>query len=345
MPSPFVDVSDDPIERKEKEIQKRLPPEGEGAISYVSVAQSARIGTVPLVKKENQEPNAKVRTDMCGHCTTGFRPVNAEIQYHSLMHPVASFLKAHGVQLNRDLGQHFLIDDDVLAAIVDAAHIEAGDHIMEIGAGIGVLTKELTERAKNVTAIEVDANMIPLLKEFTGAPANLNIIQGNALHVPFPSEPYKIVANIPYHITSPLLRHAFLESAAAPRTLTLLIQREVAEKICETEDRGLLTILVGLFGTPRIIRTVPPSAFLPPPAVDSAVLHIDCFDRPRAEPEILEEIFTLTKLAFGQKRKMVRNTLGQIQGGMERLKAASIEPERRPQTLSVDEWIELARTR
>ena len=148
------------------------------------------------------------------------------------MTDTAAFLRKKGLRLNTDLGQHFLQDESVLRSILEAAKIDPSDHIVEIGAGVGVLTKELTAKAKQVTAIELDRRLIDLLKEFTGNPANLTIVEGNALHVSLPESPYKIVANIPYHITSPLLRHAFLESSVYPESMTLLMQREVAEKIC-----------------------------------------------------------------------------------------------------------------
>lgn len=265
------------------------------------------------------------------------------------MSEVAQFLRLHGIRLNTDLGQHFLTDPDVLESIVKAAGMESSDHIIEIGPGIGVLTVELLKRAAKVTAIELDDRMIPLLKTYVATqlpsyPATkLTVIQGNALHIPMPAEKYRVVANIPYHITSPLLRHVFLESPVHPTSLTLLIQREVAEKICDQEDRGLLTILVGLFGKPRIIRKVSPQCFLPPPAVDSAVLQIECFDAPLADPATIEEVFRLVKIAFSQKRKMLRNTFGPFPELMERLSALQIDEKRRPQTLSVEEWIALAK--
>ena len=265
------------------------------------------------------------------------------------MSEVASFLRLCGIRLNTDLGQHFLIDADVLQSIIEAAGIEPPDRIVEIGPGIGVLTVELLKRANHVTAIELDDRMIPLLKTFTSEKLSsqeaekLVIIQGNALHTPMPSEEYRIVANIPYHITSPLLRHVFLESIVHPKSLTLLIQREVAEKICDKEDRGLLTILVGLFGTPKIVRTVSPQCFLPPPAVDSAVLQIQCFEKPLANLVTIEEVFRLVKIAFSQKRKMLRNTFGPFPELMERLSSLQIDEKRRPQTLSVKEWIALSK--
>ncbi len=259
----------------------------------------------------------------------------------------------HGLRLHTDLGQHFLIDDDVLRSIVDAADIQRDDCVIEIGPGIGVLTRELLRRTTHVTAIELDQRLIPHLKQFVEMDPRNNeitrtrtneptIIAANALHVPFPNTPYKIVANIPYHITSPLLRHAFLEGAHAPASLTLLLQREVAEKICDREDAGLLTIVVGLFGTPHIIRHVPPSCFLPPPQVDSSVLHIDCFEEPKADAATIEQILRLVKVGFGQKRKMLRNTISRLPDGPARLERSAIDPTRRPQTLSIDEWIALA---
>ena len=262
----------------------------------------------------------------------------------NLKDEVRQFCNKYLLRLNTDLGQHFLIDEDVLKKIVDAAQIKPNEHIVEIGPGIGILTKELLAKARKVTAIELDDRLIPMLEVYTGEQEHLQAIQGNALNTPMPEEPYKIVANIPYHITSPLLRHVFLESKVIPKSMTLLIQREVAEKICSEKDSGMLTVLVRLFGEPRIIALVPPSAFLPKPKVDSAVLHIDCFKEPLVKREIIEKIFVLTKAAFGQKRKMISNSIGKMAGGMELLAKANIDPNRRPQTLSIEEWIELARS-
>ena len=265
----------------------------------------------------------------------------------TLANEVRQFCSKNHLRLNKDLGQNFLIDEAILKQIVDAAQIQPDDHIVEIGPGIGVLTKELLNKAKKITAIEIDENLIPLLNAYTGylmLEHGHVIANENALHVTMPKEPYKIVANIPYHITSPLLRHVFLESETPPTSMTLLIQKEVAEKICDPKDAGLLTILVGLFGKPHIVTTVPPQAFFPPPKVHSAVLHIDCFSEAKVPPNTIKEIFRLTKAAFSQKRKMISNTIGAFPGGMERLKCAQIDPKRRPQTLSVDEWIHLAET-
>ncbi len=275
------------------------------------------------------------------------RPPSWEaIRIASLAARIGDFCKAHRLRLNTDLGQHFLIDESVLDAVVAESGLMPGDRAVEIGPGIGVLTERLLQAGAKVTAIELDERLLPLLKRFTAVDdephPNLTIVQGNALSVPFPDEPYRIVANIPYHITSPLLRHAFLESPRAPLSLTLLIQREVAERICNREDRGLLTVVVALFGEARLIRTVPPGAFLPPPAVDSAVIRIDCFAQPLVDRDAMDHLLWTLKMAFHQKRKMLRTTLGRLPGGAEALEAANITGDRRPQTLSPQEWIALA---
>lgn len=272
----------------------------------------------------------------------------------ALADTIRLFCKKQGLKMNTDLGQHFLVDETVLAKILEAANVQVDETVLEIGAGIGILTHKLLTQTKHVTTIEIDQRLIPLLHAYIksrGENKVPTVIEGNALNVAFPTVPYKIVANIPYHITSPLLRHAFLEGRDvagrgmpwhAPTSLTLLIQREVAEKICDTKDAGMLTIVVALFGRPRIVVNVPPSAFMPPPKVDSAVLHIDCFEKPLTDAATMDRVFMMTKLAFSQKRKMLRNTISTLPNGDEIMEKAGIDPTRRPQTLSIAEWITLA---
>ena len=263
----------------------------------------------------------------------------------TLSEQVRRFCIKQGLKMNTDLGQHFLIDETVLQKIIEAGNIQKDETVLEIGAGIGILTLELLRKTKNVMTIEIDQKLIPLIEAYlhtNGEAKRPTVIPGNALNVSFPTTPYKIVANIPYHITSPLLRHAFLESDQTPTSMTLLIQREVAEKICDKEDASILTVIVALFGTPRLVVNVPPRCFLPPPKVDSAVLHIDCFEKPLADRVVMDKVFMLTKHAFSQKRKMLRNTFGTLPNGLEMLEKANIEATRRPQTLSIHEWITLA---
>lgn len=264
----------------------------------------------------------------------------------SLAQEINGLLKRNGVRLSKDFGQHFLIDATVLRAMTDAAGLKHSDHVVEIGAGIGVLTRELLARARHVTAIEVDSRFIPLLQEFVGRDAlnddKLTLLRSNALKVDYPEDPYKIVANIPYHITSQLIKHAYLRTPRAPDSITILIQHEVAEKICGRE-RGILTVLVELFGNARYVRAVPPGAFLPPPKVDSAIVHIQTHQKPLAETAVLEAVFRITSTAFAGRRKMLRRTLGKFHQTAEWFRAASVDPERRPETLSVQEWISLAK--
>lgn len=256
---------------------------------------------------------------------------------------IRSYLRSHGLRLDTDQGQHFLVSDEVLDAIVATAEILPEDRVIEIGPGIGILTKELVTRAKSVTSVEIDARFPALIRDFTGHPKNLTIIEGNALHAALPTnEPYKIIANIPYHITSPLLHRFLLEEKRRPETMTLLIQREVAENICAKGTESILTLLVQLFGRPSLVALVPPEAFLPPPKVDSAILFVDLYPEPKGNPEQIEQSLMLLKHANKERRKMLRNTIFNLPSGEEAMKKANIDPTRRPQTLTVDDWLRLA---
>lgn len=261
---------------------------------------------------------------------------------------VLDFLTRNGLRLNTDLGQHYLISEEVVDTIMRAAGVSPDDTVLEIGPGIGVLTERLLMTAHAVTAVEIDERIIPLLENFlregpaTEHTAKLTVVHGNALSIMPPHEPYRVVANIPYHITSPLLRHLFLESPQRPTSLTLMLQREVAETICDERSAGMLTVLVRLFGSPRMVATVAPACFIPMPAVHSAIIHIACDNEPKASKDVMHRLFSVVKIAFGQKRKMLRNTLGSLPHGTEIMAKADIDPRRRPQTLSIEEWIRLA---
>jgi 16S rRNA (adenine1518-N6/adenine1519-N6)-dimethyltransferase len=261
---------------------------------------------------------------------------------HMLRDEIISFLRSHNVRLNTDAGQHFLVDQDTLDDIVRVAAVEKNDRIWEIGPGIGILTRELLRCGANITAVEIDQRLIPLLQEFIRKDERATILCGNALHTPTPTDgPFKVVANIPYHITSPLLHHLLLESPVLPTSMTLLIQREVAENISAVGSPSILTVLTQLFGTASLVRLVPPEAFLPPPAVDSAVLHISCFTKPLAEMETVKRILSLVKHAMSKRRKMLTNTVGTLPGGTQAMSDTGIDATRRPQTLNIHEWIAL----
>jgi len=254
---------------------------------------------------------------------------------------VLSFLRTHRLRLDTDVGQHFLVDQETLDAIIIAANLTSRDNVLEVGPGIGVLTKELLRRAGKVTAVEIDARFPPLARAYCGDSAKLEVREGNALHERMPTDAYKIVANIPYHITSPLLHHLLLESERRPESMTMLIQREVAENIARKGSDSILTVLVRLFGTAEVVHLVPPSAFVPPPKVDSAVIHIVPYKEPKVDLETAKRILSLAKHAMSQRRKMLRNSIGNLPGGEAAMATANISLERRPQTVTIDEWIAL----
>lgn len=265
-----------------------------------------------------------------------------------LAHEIHAFLHSHGIHLQKKLGQHFLVDQRVLHDIVRAAGVTQQDHVIEIGAGIGILTRELCKHAGRITAIECDRRLIPILQEFlqTGnqqlATSNLHVVCANALTFPYPETPYKIVANIPYYLTGRLLRTLLRKATRPPTSLTLLVQKEVAEKMMGKPERTLLTLLVECAGKATIVREVPSTAFLPPPKVESAIIHIACFQEPPADSKTLDILFELATVAFRKKRKMLRASLGKSARIAETLATSGIDPTRRPETLSVQEWLLLA---
>lgn len=245
-------------------------------------------------------------------------------------------LQKYNLWAKKSLGQNFLISENALEKIVETAKIEATDHIVEIGAGLGALTKELITRAKKVTSIELDKQLSQILKEIIPA-KNLTIINDDALKVTPPETNYKVVANIPYNITSPLINH-FLQAKNKPKTMTLLIQKEVAEKICEKDpDMSVLSLQVALFGTPHLVKIIPKTAFYPIPKVDSAIIHIKIHkntDETYIPNEQGLKILKTAKLAFSQRRKKLSNTLPELKTKLKNLGLS----DKRPQHLSIADW-------
>ena len=266
----------------------------------------------------------------------------------------AQILKAHGLRADKALGQNFLQDSYALEKIVNAAEILSTDTVLEVGPGLGALTRHLANAAQNVIAVELDGRLLPALQEVISGYTNIEIVQGDMLKlspakiVPVPD--YLVVANIPYYITSALLRH-LLETTPRPRRVVLTVQKEVAERICASApDLSLLALSVQVYGVPRVAATIPAGAFYPAPNVDSAVVRIDLSPAPFIPYALLDTFFLLAKAGFSQKRKTLRNSLS---AGMRKppaeiestLRAAGIDPMRRAETLSLDEWRELtART-
>lgn len=249
----------------------------------------------------------------------------------------------------KSLGQNFLINPHTLEKILAAAQIKPNEHVIEIGPGHGVLTQKLLEAAHHVTAIELDDRLIPELEKKFGNLKNFTLLHQDALTFAPSKTPYKIVANIPYYITSPLINHFLREQTEAerPTHLTLLVQREVAEKICKRDGKtSVLSMQVDLFGTPKIMAKVPPTHFSPAPKVDSSILTIERTPCPLNDNE-LTDFFELLHRGFAHKRKkLIRNlesethTLEQIQTAFHHMK---LEENCRAETLTTPQWVELFR--
>jgi 16S rRNA (adenine1518-N6/adenine1519-N6)-dimethyltransferase len=261
-----------------------------------------------------------------------------------------NFLYAHHIQPNKAFGQNFLVDHDVLLHIVEAAEIHAGDQVLELGAGSGVLTRELAKRARRVVAVELEREMLSLLTKTTRNYTNVEIMERNLLYVDpgeiFGSDSYKLVANLPYYITALTFRH-FLESANPPRLFVVMVQYEVAQRIVAAPgDLSLLGVSVQFYGEPKIIAHVPARAFYPAPRVDSAILRIDLKDEVPLTPGERDSFFRLVQAGFSERRKQLHNSLAH---GLHRknvdvqpwLLAANIDPSRRAETLSIEDWLRL----
>ena len=262
-------------------------------------------------------------------------------------------LADHGLAAKKELGQNFLINFNVIEKIVKAAGITKDDFVVEVGPGLGMLTQELVRSAGRVRSIELDPTLHPILQQAFGAAPNFELEKGNALKATLPTQPYKLVANIPYHITSPLLRHFLTPRSSKdnqeqkPSTVVLLIQKEVAEKICAPDgDHSVLSLSVQVHGKPEIISEVGAKNFYPPPKVTSAILKVNIYPEPLVTN--LKLFSTITKITFAARRKTLLNTLKNWRPpsgeklSRERvetiLKQAGIDPTRRPQTLSLQEW-------
>ena len=259
----------------------------------------------------------------------------------------AALLHQYGLRPNKSLGQNFLQDPAALERIVSAAGIEPDDSVLEVGPGLGNLTRYLAVHAREVIAVELDQRLLPPLQAVLSPYSNVRLVQADILKVSpaelMSKDGYLVVANIPYYITSALLRH-LLESHPRPRRMVLTVQKEVAERICAESGRmSLLSLSVQVYGRPKIVARIPAGAFYPTPKIDSSVLRIEIANEPSIPYAQLDKFFQLAKAGFSQKRKTLRNSISaglritptQAQSLLE---AAGIEAQRRAETLSLDEW-------
>lgn len=262
-------------------------------------------------------------------------------------------LKDLGVQPNKGLGQHFLYERGVIERVIRAANLDDHGHVVEVGAGLGILTESLLDHGGKVYAVELDARLAAHLRRTFSQCENLHVIEATALEVDLgrvlpDGVGFDVVANLPYSSGTAILRR-LLEQPRRPRRLTVMVQREVAERIAaEPPYMTILGIATRFYADARIAFLVPPTVFLPPPKVESAVVVLDVKPTfPLGEGE-RALFFKIVNAGFRQKRKQIANTLAAGLGLTKReaidwLTGADIAPDRRPQTLALEEWVQLAR--
>jgi 16S rRNA (adenine1518-N6/adenine1519-N6)-dimethyltransferase len=259
-------------------------------------------------------------------------------------------LQQHGLHPKKSLGQNFLVEEDVLLKIVDAAKLTKHDSVLEIGPGLGALTRHLAGAAQHVVAVELDDRLIPVLRDQLGGFPNVQVVHADILAVApaaLVGRPYVVVANLPYYITAAILRH-LVESRPRPRRMVLTVQREVSERLTAGPGSlSLLAVSVQVFGEVSQVMVIKAGSFYPRPEVDSAVIRVDLFDRPVFSPLDEGYFFRIVKAGFAQRRKQLRNSLAaglrfdkeQVEAA---LHAAGIEPRRRAETLSIADWVAVA---
>lgn len=266
----------------------------------------------------------------------------------------------YGFRFSKSLGQNFLIDEHTVEHIVDGAEVTEDDYVLEIGPGIGVMTQAMALRAKKVVAIEIDSDLIPVLKETLEPHDNVEVIHADVLDLDlkalikekFGDHRPKVVANLPYYVTTPIIM-MLLEEQIPVSDIVVMIQKEVAERISakpSTKAYGALSVATQYYSEPRIIAKVPRTVFMPQPNVDSIVIRMTIRENPPVELQNPELFFKVVKAAFGQRRKTLHNALHAGGFGSNKdetakmLLAGGIEPSRRGETLSIEEFATLSNT-
>ena len=265
----------------------------------------------------------------------------------------AELVKKYNFKFSKSLGQNFLIDDSVPRDIVSGAEVNKEDLVIEIGPGVGTLTAQLLNTAKRVVAIELDNDLIPILEQELGDNPNFRLIHNDALKVDFnevigDEESVKLVANLPYYVTTPIIVKLLKENYKF-KSLTIMIQKEVAERMNAepgNKDYGALSLLVQYYCNTRIVRKVPPACFIPRPKVDSIVIRLDRLEEPKVKVDNEKLFFDIIRNSFNMRRKTLWNGVKSIGVAKEQLEEAfaeaGVDPKRRGETLSIQEFAKLS---
>ena len=263
----------------------------------------------------------------------------------------------HGFKFSKSLGQNFLIDDNVIDKIIDGARVKEGDKVIEVGPGIGTLTREMAKRAEKVVAVEIDKNLIPILKETLADFDNTEVVNEDILKVDInklvdeklSGGPVKLIANLPYYITTPIVMK-FLEEDIPVTDIVVMVQKEVADRmnaVPSTKDYGALSVAVQYYCDTEIVAKAPRHMFIPQPKVDSTVIGLHIREEKKYKADNEQLFFKTVKAAFGQRRKTLLNSLSSM-GVLDKAKIkevlaeAGIDEKRRGETLSIEEFSHLS---
>lgn len=268
-------------------------------------------------------------------------------------------LQKYSFNFQKKYGQNFLVDTSVLDRIISAAQITRDDCVLEIGPGIGTMTQCLAEHAREVVAVEIDRNLIPILEETLSAYGNVTVINEDILKVDIKKlasernggRPIKVVANLPYYITTPIIMGLF-ENHVPMESITVMVQKEVAERMQVgpgTKDYGALSLAVQYYSRPEIVANVPPNCFIPRPGVGSAVIRLACYKEPPVHATDEKKMFALIRASFNQRRKTLVNALGNAPGlGVSKEKASAalekmqLSPTIRGEALTLEQFAQLS---
>lgn len=291
-------------------------------------------------------------------------PGTLSLTYHTYKEESAidtkSIMRKYNVKADKRLGQHFLVDSQPLISMIEAAQLLPEDEVLEIGPGLGVLTVELCSRVKQVVAVEKDRQLIPILEDLTRDFKNVCILEEDVLKLnmgklreSYFSGRFKVVANLPYYITSPIIMKIIENRHLIPLAV-LMVQKEVAQRLTAcpgTKDYGILSIAVNMYADVNMICSIGKESFLPPPKVESAVVQILLRQKPRVKVDDEAFFFKVVEAAFGERRKTLKNSLKRrlaypgidIEAIHKAMEAAGIDSMRRGETLSIEEYAKLVR--